>query len=95
MGIKKMRQEGQDLVFRKACELLKPFNVNGIELTRETDIAADVEIDSVAVLDLIMEFEDSYDISFPMNLISELRTVGNLVDSVHKLVREKEDHEYI
>ena len=83
------RQEDQDLVFQKTCELLKPFNVNNVELTKNTDIATEMEIDSVAILDLIMELEDSYDISFPMNLMSELRTVGDLVTSVHKLVGEK------
>ena len=81
----------QDQVFGKALSLLQPFNANNIEITRETEIGTDLEIDSVAVLDMIMEFEDSYDISFPMNLISEIRTVGELVDAVHKLVREKEN----
>lgn len=84
-----MPQEDQDLVFQKTCELLKVFNVNNIELTKDTDIATDLEIDSVAILDLIMELEDSYDISFPMNLMSEMRTVGDLVESVQKLVSEK------
>ena len=84
-----MRQEDQDLVFQKTCELLKPFNVNNVELTKDTDIATEMEIDSVAILDLIMELEDSYDVSFSMNLMSELRTVGELVASVHKLVSEK------
>ncbi len=84
-----MRQEDQDLVFQKTCELLKVFNVNNIELTKDTDIATDLEIDSVAILDMIMELEDRYDISFPMNLMSELRTVGDLVESVQKLVSEK------
>ena len=84
-----MPQEDHDLVFQKTCELLKVFNVNNIELTKDTDIATDLEIDSVAILDLIMELEDSYDISFPMNLMSELRTVGDLVESVQKLVSEK------
>ena len=49
-----MRQEDQDLVFQKTCELLKPFNVNNVELTKNTDIATEMEIDSVAILDLIM-----------------------------------------
>jgi len=84
-----MNEDVQDLVFRKACDLLKPFNVNNIEVSRGTDIAADLEIDSVAVLDMIMAMEDTYDVSFPMNLISEIRTVGELVDAIHRLVREK------
>jgi acyl carrier protein len=73
-----------DLVLRKVCRKLQQFNVRNLELTGETDITGDLEIDSVAVLDLIMEVEDEYGISFPMNLLSEIRTVGDLVRAIHK-----------
>ena len=74
-----------DPVFLRMCALLAPFNARGVKITRQTHITTDLEIDSVAVLDLIMEIEDEYGISFPMNLISEIRTVGNLVDAIHQL----------
>ena len=73
-----------DLVLRKVCRKLQQFNVRNLDLTPETDITGDLEIDSVAVLDLIMEVEDEYGISFPMNLLSEIRTVGDLVRAIHK-----------
>lgn len=82
--------EGADLVFRKICELLGPFNADGLKLTRDTDITSELEIDSVAVLDLIMDIEDAYDVSFPMNKISETRTIGDLVDAIHALKRQQE-----
>lgn len=73
-----------DLVLRKVCAKLQPFNVRNLALTSETDITGDLEIDSVAVLDLIMEVEDEYGISLPMNLLSEIRTVGDLVRAIHE-----------
>lgn len=80
------RSEAQDdPIFARICALLAPFNARGITIARQTHITTDLEIDSVAVLDLIMEIEDEYGISFPMNLISEIRTVGNLVDAIHQL----------
>lgn len=79
--------QDDDLVFRRVCEIMAPFNKNRIKLERSTDITCDLEIDSVAVLDLIMEVEDGYDVSFPMNLISEVRTIGDLVDAIHQLKR--------
>lgn len=79
--------EDDDLVFRKICELLESFNDNRIKLTRATDIANDLAIDSVAVLDLIMEVEDTYDVSFAMNRVAEIKTVGDLVDAIHQLKR--------
>ena len=81
--------EQQDPVFQRMDELLSPFNVRGVEITYQTHITTDLEIDSVAVLDLIMEIEDEYGVSFPMNLISEIRTVGDLVNAIHQLMGAK------
>ena len=50
--------EADKEVFDKLCELLEPFNKKELTLGNDTDISADLEIDSVAVLDFIMEVED-------------------------------------
>ncbi len=81
-------QEDDDLVFRKICTLLEPINQKGIKLTRDTDFIADLEAESVAVLDVVMEIEDNYDISIPVNVISEVRTVGELVDAIHDIKKQ-------
>ncbi len=85
-----MIQEDDDLVFRKICTLLEPLNEKGIKLTRDTDLVADLEVESVAVLDIVMEIEDTYDISIPVNVISEIRTIGELVDAIHKIKQEEQ-----
>lgn len=72
-------------VTEKVYSLLEPFNKNELTLSEQTDISSDLEIDSVAVLDFIMEVEDEYDISFPMNRISEIRTIGELVEAIEEL----------
>ncbi len=46
----------------------------------------DLEVDSVAVFDLVMGLEDFYDISIPMELISDIRTVGELSIAVKELI---------
>ena len=83
-------QEDDDLVFRKICTLLEPLNEKGIKVTRETDLIADLEIDSVSVLDIVMDVEDNYDISIPVNVISEIKTVGELVDAIHEIKKEQD-----
>jgi acyl carrier protein len=60
------------------CALLGPYNLEGKTLASETDIPAELNIDSVGVLDFIMEVEDHFDIEIPMNVVSETRTVGDL-----------------
>lgn len=82
-------RQDDDLVFRKICSLIDPLNEKGVELSRETDFIADLEIDSVAVLDMVMDIEDFYDISIPVNTISETKTVGELVDAIHQIKKEQ------
>ncbi|MCA8889048.1 MAG: hypothetical protein KDA46_09475 [Parvularculaceae bacterium] len=82
-------QEDDDLVFRRICSLLEPLNHKGVKLTRETDLVADLEVDSVSVLDVVMDIEDNYDISIPVNTISETKTIGQLVDAIHTIKKQQ------
>lgn len=82
-------QQDDDLVFRKICSLIEPLNEKGVTLSRETDLIADLEVDSVAVLDMVMDIEDFYDISIPVNTISETKTIGELVDAIHEIKKEQ------
>ncbi len=64
------------------CKLLEPFNSNGIRLAPETDISTDLNIDSVTVMDFVMEVEDHFDIEVPLNVLSETRTIADLAKVV-------------
>lgn len=64
------------------CNLLGPYNPEQKALTAGTDIPAELNIDSVGVLDFIMEVEDHFEIEIPMNVVSETRTVGDLAHYV-------------
>ena len=65
--------------------MLEPFNRNKAVLTRDTQIAEDLEIDSVAIFDVIMDVEDLYDVTFPMEAISDIKTIGELTDMIETL----------
>jgi acyl carrier protein len=66
------------------CKLLMPFNSTGKLLDGKTDISSDLNIDSVAVMDFVMEVEDHFDIEIPLNVVSETRTIGDLAAVVEK-----------
>ncbi len=66
------------------CKLLTPFNGAGKPLNADTDISSDLNIDSVAVMDFVMEVEDHFDIEIPLNIVSETRTIGDLAAVVEK-----------
>jgi acyl carrier protein len=77
-------------IFASLCKLLAPFNYSGIELRPETDISADLSIDSVTVMDFVMEVEDHFDIEVPLNVLSETRTMDELVKVVEAAVKRRE-----
>ncbi len=70
------------------CALLGPHNKDGIVLKATTDIPAELNIDSVGVLDFIMDVEDKFDVEIPMNVVAETRTVGDLVAVVQKRIKK-------
>ena len=63
-------------------KLLQPFNSNGTALSPDTDISADLNIDSVTVMDFVMEVEDHFDIEIALNVLSETRTIADLAKVV-------------
>ena len=65
--------------------LIEPFNKKGVEITDASTFAADLEFDSLTVMDFVAEIEDSFDIIISMNLQAEIETFGQLVDAVVKL----------
>ncbi|MGM0560966.1 MAG: acyl carrier protein [Pseudomonadota bacterium] len=77
-------QNNSDSVFQDICGFLEQYNRNKIEITGSTDLNSDLNIDSVAAMDIIMEVEDRYDIDIPINLVADMRTVDDLVSAVQK-----------
>ena len=70
------------------CTLLGPFNTNGAVLSATTDISTDLNIDSVTVMDFVMEVEDHFDIEIPLNVLSETRTVADLARVVESRTKK-------
>ena len=71
--------------YAKVLELIEPFNKKGVEVTEATRFAADLEWDSLTVLDFVANIEDEFDVIITMNMQAEIETVGQLVDAVAKL----------
>jgi acyl carrier protein len=66
----------------RICTLLEPFNTNGTTLAPTTDISTDLNIDSVTVMDFVMEVEDHFDVEMPLNELAEIRTIADLARAV-------------
>jgi acyl carrier protein len=73
-----------DEVCAEIITLLEPFNKTGIEIKPGTDLAADLEMDSVAAMNLVMEVEDKFDIDIPINLLSDVTCPKDLAQLVEQ-----------
>ena len=62
--------------------LLQPYNPNGIEIGLETDFSSELNIDSVAAMNLVMEIEDKFELDIPINQLPDMNTPKDLVDIV-------------
>lgn len=61
------------------------------EITRDTELA-ELEIDSLVLTEIVMDIEDQHDIEIDLNTAEaweSLKTVGDIVDMVKKLVADK------
>lgn len=58
-----------------------------ITVTGSTNIVADTGLDSVSVMDFVLELEDEFDINIPLDRIAEVKTVADLAASVQDLSR--------
>ena len=56
-----------------------------IEISDHTNIARDLGLDSLAIMNFIMALEDEYDISIPLDRVAQVETVGDLVGAIEEL----------
>ena len=59
------------------------------EITRETSFINDLNADSLDTVELVMEFEDAFDMSIPDEDAEKIQTVGAAVDYVIKAAQTK------
>jgi len=59
------------------------------EITRETSFINDLNADSMDTVELVMEFEDEFDMSIPDEEAEKIQTVGAAVDHIANIARSK------
>lgn len=60
------------------------------EVTEETRLVADLDLDSIDVAELVAHIEDHFDVVIPMESLPEIRTVGDIARSLAPLVNRQD-----
>jgi acyl carrier protein len=77
-----------DNIEAEIAEVLTARLPAGVQVTAQTQIARDLGLDSVAVMDFVMDIEDHFDISIPLDRIAEVETVADLAKAVEALLKD-------
>jgi acyl carrier protein len=72
-------EEIEDKVFTIVSEQMA---INKAEITRETSFVNDLNADSLDIVELVMEFEDNFEMSIPDEEAEKIRTVGQAIDYI-------------
>ena len=75
----------QSTILQSLCKHLENFVGPEIKITPDTDLINELAIDSVKLLSLIMEIEDEFDISVPINVLADVHTVRDLANLIFKI----------
>jgi len=75
---------------QKIIEIIsEQMSTDKSEITRETSFINDLNADSLDTVELVMEFEDEFDMSIPDEEAEKIQTVGAAVDYIVKVAQSK------
>ena len=76
----------------KVVEIVsEQMGVDKAEITRETSFINDLNADSLDTVELVMEFEDEFDMSIPDEEAEKIQTVGAAIDYIVNIAKNKDD----
>lgn len=73
-----MAETVTDLTVREISRATERVLGHPVDLSDSTDIARDLAVDSLALMNIVMELEDAFDVSIPLDRLALVQTVGDL-----------------
>lgn len=76
----------------KVVEIVsEQMGVDKGEISRETHFINDLNADSLDTVELVMEFEDEFDMSIPDEEAEKIQTIGAAIDYIAQVMDGKDD----
>ena len=68
-------------MFEKVKEIIEEqLNLDGVEITMESNFKDDLDADSLDLFELVMAFEEEYGVEIPSEDLEKITTVGAVVE---------------
>jgi acyl carrier protein len=81
----------QEIEIKVISIICEQMGVDKAEVSRKTSFINDLNADSLDTVELVMEFEDEFDISIPDEEAEKIQNVGSAVDYIVHAVHSKDE----
>lgn len=75
-------------ILAEICAELASFTQERVEIGEDTELLGDLNLDSLQVMNLLLHVEDRFDISIPVSILPDVKTVKDLALRIENLARE-------
>jgi len=74
----------EDIEAKVKAIVSEQLSVDQAEISRETSFVNDLNADSLDTVELVMEFEDEFDMSIPDDQAEKIQTIGQAIDYIEE-----------
>jgi acyl carrier protein len=80
--------QSKERILDQLFELIHPYSEQSMVLSEQTRIMDDVGLDSMKVMELVMQIEDHFDVSVPLNILPDVTTIGEFAKHLETLLQD-------
>ena len=74
--------DNYDNVLTAVLSIVERIVKGNTALSADTELQEDVGMTSLQVMELVLEIEEEFDISFPLNRLPDIRTIKDLTQEI-------------
>lgn len=75
-------------ILAELIAIIRALVPNAEVLDEHTELVGNLGLDSMKVMNLLQEVEDRFDVSIPLNVLPDVRTVGDLASKIQVLLQD-------
>ena len=76
-------------IFQQAAALLEKYAPRPVPVQEDTELINDLGFDSLRVMEMLQDVEDVFDITYPLNDLSDLRTAKDFALQIQRIVENR------
>ena len=75
-----------EAIFQQVTVLLQKYAPRPVPVQEDTELINDLGFDSLRVMEMLHDVEETFDITYPLNDLSDLRTAKDFAQQIQRIV---------